>query len=295
MKRTFVLALALCASWLIGCSPVVRPAAQVGESASTIPSASDVTPAAPDLAGLDQQPWTATSPDGAWIIEGLTAIPLQGGDQYYTEMHVNQVTGDLAWTPIAGWQPFGLGYTTPRIVHWSIDSRYLYYTNAPHPDGCGLFVNASDLQRLDLTNGAVEEILPPNATWVLEAAPDGTIAYIDQTTLVFFDPNDDTRQESILDFAQPDVQLGNLVWSPDSQRLALTAASDPCIPPTWRHAIYVVNRQSAQVQLVLAPDERRFQIDHWIADTHLALTDSEGAHFVLDLVTGTVVPAASQS
>jgi hypothetical protein len=210
---------------LIACR-VDSPPAPVAATVSPLPPT--ITP---DLAGLEQQPWSTTSPDGTWIVEGLTALPTQSGEQYYTEMRIRQVDGELSWMPVAGWQPFGLGYTTPRLVHWSTDGRYLYYTNAPHPDGCGLFVNASDLQRLDLTDGTVQEILPQNSTWVLEAAPDGTIAYVDGTTLVLFDPKADMRQEIFLDFAQANVQLGNLVWSPDSQRLRLplplTRASYP--------------------------------------------------------------------
>ncbi|MEZ4618012.1 MAG: hypothetical protein R2867_21225 [Caldilineaceae bacterium] len=251
------------------------------------PATGGVVPiATPDLAGLDPLPWLDFSPDGTWTVAGLTAIPTQIGDQYYTEMRVSQVAGDLTWTPIAAWQPFGLGYTTPRIVHWSADGRYLYYTNAPHPDGCGLFVNASDLQRLDLTDGTVQELLPPNATWVLAAAPDGTIAYIDQTTLVIYNPNDDTRREVILDFAQSNMQLGNLVWSPDSQQLVLTVAYDPCLLPDWRNALYTVDRQGYGLHMILPPDERRFQSTAWLDNNNLLLIDFDNQQWVLDVASG---------
>jgi hypothetical protein len=265
---------------LIACR-VDSPPAPVAATVSPLPPT--ITP---DLAGLEQQPWSTTSPDGTWIVEGLTALPTQSGEQYYTEMRIRQVDGELSWMPVAGWQPFGLGYTTPRLVHWSTDGRYLYYTNAPHPDGCGLFVNASDLQRLDLTDGTVQEILPQNSTWVLEAAPDGTIAYVDGTTLVLFDPKADMRQEIFLDFAQANVQLGNLVWSPDSQRVAFTVATDPCILPNWRHAIYTVDRQSGQVHLAFPKDERRFQVVGWMDDSHLRLVDVDGRQRMLDIVSG---------
>ncbi len=240
----------------------------------------------PDLAETDQRPWLDFSPDGTWIVEGLTALPTQSGEQYYTEMRIRQVDGELSWMPVASWQSFGLGYTTPRIVHWSTDGRYLYYTNAPHPDGCGLFVNASDLQRLDLTAGTVQKILPQNSTWVLEAAPDGTIAYIDGTTLVLFDPKADIRQEIILDFAQANVQLGNLVWSPDSQQVAFTVAIEPCILPQWRHAIYTVDRQGEGLRMVLPPDERRFHSIAWLDNGHLLLIDFDSQQWELDIASG---------
>lgn len=262
---------------------------QIGESLDEFadPFTGGIVPlATPDLAGLEQLPWSSFSPDGTWAVQGMDAIPTQSGEHYYTEMRVSQVAGDLTWTPIAGWQPFGLGYTTPRLVHWSTDGRYLYYTNAPHPDGCGLFVNASDLQRLDLTNGLVQEILPQSATWVLEAAPDGTVAYVDQTTLVFFDPVADARQDIILDFAQSDVQLGNLVWSPDSQQVAFTTAFAPCILPDWRHAIYVVDRQGKQSRMVVPPDERRFHSMAWLDAVRLLLIDFDNQQWELNVVSG---------
>ncbi len=262
---------------------------QIGESLYdfTDPATGGVaSPAMPELAGLDQLPWLDFAPDGTWTVEGLTAIPTQSGDQYYTEMRIKQVAGDLLWTPVAEWRTFGLGYTTPRIVHWSTDGRYLYYTNAPHPDGCGLFVNASDLQRLDLKGGTVQEILPQNSTWVLEAAPDGTIAYIDGTTLVFFDPTNNMRQEVILDFEQSNVQLGNLVWSSDSQQLVFTVATDPCILPQWRHAIYTVDRQGEGLRMVVPPDERRFHSIAWLDNDALLLIDFDNQQWTLDIASG---------
>lgn len=252
-----------------------------------------LTDSKPELANMDLQSWFALSPQERWTVEGLVATPRKDNRHYYTELRVEESSGSLTWTPVATWQPFGLGYTTPRIVHWSTDGRYLYYTNAPHPDGCGLFVNASDLQRLDLQGGTVQEILPQNSTWVLAAAPDGTIAYIDGTTLVFFDPTNDTRQEVILDFDQSNVQLGNLVWSSDSQRLAFTVAYDACIPPMWQQAIYTVARQGQQLCLALPKDERRFQIVEWVDDSHLHLVDVDGQPWVLDVTSDCATQSTS--
>lgn len=264
---------------LVGCAPIVAPP-------QTIPVAT--ADAATDFANMEVQRWHAFSPDQAWTATGVVATPQNGDAQYYTELRVTNADGTITWTPVAGWSNFGLGYTTPRVVHWSADGQSLYFTNAPHPDGCGLFINASDLHQLDLTTGAVAEILPPNSTWVLAAAPDGTIAYLQANELKLLDPTTDTTVSIVLDMAETNVQIGNLVWSPDSQQVAYVVATDLCLPPTWRHALYTVDRHGEDVRLVLPADERRFRIVEWVDESHLLLMDLEVKQSVLDLDNGQV-------
>lgn len=271
--------------WLVGCTPLIAP-----PQAATIPSPTAVIPAnaAPDFTGMEVQNWVDVSPDQTWTATGVVATPQNSGEQYYTELRITNAEGTTTWTPVAGWRNFGLGYTTPRVVHWSTDEQALYFTNAPHPDGCPLFVNASDLQKLDLATGVVTEILPADSTWALAAAPDGTIAYIQGQELKLLDPTTANTVRISLDLAETNVQIGNLVWSPDSQRVAFTVASAPCQPPDWRHAIYVVDRQGKELRLALPPDERRFRVIEWVDESHLLLMDLEGKQLVIDLANGQV-------
>lgn len=165
-------------SLLVGCSPV--DALQVPTLNQTVPRATPIATSNPaiDFTNLEVEQWVSTNASQSWHAEGTVAVPKNSSrDQYYTELRVRNTNDNIEWTPVTEWNDFGLGYTTPRIVHWSEDERYLYFTNAPHPDGCGLFVNASDLQRLDLAAGSVEEILPFGTTRVLAAAPDGMMAH----------------------------------------------------------------------------------------------------------------------
>lgn len=241
-----------------------------------------------NFAGMAVQNWVDVSPDQTWTATGVVATPPNGGEQYYTELRVTNADGALIWTPIADWRNFGLGYTTPHIIHWSADERYLYFTNAPHPDGCGLFINASDLQQLDLADGTVTEILPPERISVLAAAPDGTMAYITQTTLGLLNPLSKAVKETTYDFEAATVQVGDLTWSSNGQQLAYVVATDPCLPPTWRHAIYTVDRQGENLRLVLPADERRLRIVDWIDESHLLLIDADSKQWVLDLADGQV-------
>lgn len=272
-------------AWVVGCTPLSAP-----PQAATIPSPTAVVPvnAAPDFTGMEVQNWVDVSPDQTWTATGVVATPQNSGEQYYTELRITNAEGATTWTPVAGWRNFGLGYTTPRIVHWSEDGQALYFTNAPNPDGCPLFVNASDLLKLDLTNGAVTEILPTNSTWALAAAPDGTIAYIQAQELKLLDPTTANTLGVSLDLAETNVQIGNLVWSPDSGQVAFTVASAPCQPPDWRHAIYTVDRQGKELRLVLPPDERHLRVIEWVDESHLLLMDLDGKQLVIDLASGEV-------
>ena len=241
------------------------------------------------LAGFDQQSWSATSPDGVWQIAGLTALPQASGEQYYTEMRVQRADGSVKWLPVATWSNFGLGYTTPQLVQWSPDGRYLYFTNAPVPDGCALFVNASDLQRLDLGSGEVQEVLPTNSTGSLAIAPDGkTVAYshADEVVLRDLDTGEVRSQKVMAEEAS--YQLGNYVWSPDSQQVAFTIANAPCQPPTWRHSILQMDAQTLATTTLIEPDQRRFTITAWPEAAQLLLLDAEHQPWALDITSGAI-------
>lgn len=245
------------------------------------------TPTVAQLANFDQQPWAATSPDNLWQVEGLTALPQAGGEQYYTEMRVKKADGSAEWLPVAAWRNFGLGYTVPHPVHWSPDGRYLYFTNAPVPDGCGLFVNASDLQHLNLAEGTVTEVLPYGLTWSLAIAPNGkTVAYSKDDQLYLLDLFTEDYASVRVEGLEPNAMWGNFIWSPDSQQLVFTIAYAPCQPPTWRHALLSMDVQSLSVTTLLEPDQRRFTITEWTTATQLLLTDAEKQPWVLDIASG---------
>lgn len=267
---------------------------------STLPTPDGLSPDttsidAPDLSGMAIERTEYFSPNQLWHAEIVVALPAEGDESYYTALSLADVQNGLTWTPVAEWRNYGLGYTTPRIVYWSTDGRYLYFTNAPHPDGCALFTNASDLQQVDLTDGTVREVLPAESMSVVAVAPDGTIAMVRQKTIALTTldnvgnldkvGNDETV-EIHLDFEDGNLQLGNLVWSPDSRQLAFTVAFAPCQPPAWRHAIYLLERTSESVQQVMSPDEGRMQLVEWVDETQLLLADIDGQQWLLDLQDG---------
>lgn len=279
-------------SFLLLTACIQPPSANMSPAVETTTPVTETT-TINQLATFDQQPWVATSPEGVWQIEGLIALPQSGGEQYYTEMRLKKADGSVEWIPVATWSNFGLGYTTPRPVHWSPDGRYLYFTNAPVPDGCALFTNASDLQRLDLATGEIQEVLPANTTWALAIAPDGqTVAYSKADEVALLDlGTGEVRSQAVADGAS-NLQLGNFTWSPDSQQLAFTIAYAPCQPPTWSHVLLSMDVQSLATTTLLEQDQRRFTITDWPESTQLLLTDAEQQPWVLDITSGAISQGA---
>lgn len=259
--------------------------------ATTVEATAPVTETAAGdpLAGFDQQSWFSSSPDRVWQVEGLAALPKVSGERYYTELRVKKADGSVEWMPVAEWSCFGLGYTTPQPLRWSPDGRYLYFTNTPVADGCGLFVNASDLQRLNLVDGTVTEILPSGVTWSLAVAPDGeTVAYSKDDQLYIRNLFTEDYASVRVEGPESNAQWGNFVWSPDSQQLAFTIAYAPCQPPDWRHSIVVVDTQSMTMTTVLEKDPRRLTATTWIDTSQLMLIDQQQQQWALNVHTGTV-------
>ena len=153
--------------------PTATPEPKTPPTSTEIPTAkvtltkTDGTPrATPVLAEMENRTWSSRSRDGRWDAQGMVAFPGDGGEEYYTQLKVKKTDGTVEWTVVDEWSRSGLGYTTPQPFHWSRDGRYLYFTNEPVPDGCGLFVNGSDLHRIDLSDGSVTELVPSSGLWL---------------------------------------------------------------------------------------------------------------------------------
>ena len=244
-------------------------------------------PSPPMLAGM-QVRWASVSPDKKWVANGMAALPADGGEEYYTELVVANTNGLITWSS-SKMLPMGLGYTTPRPLQWSKDGRYLYYTNRPVPDGCALFVNGSDLLRLDLTSGQVSQIVPAIGLWLSLSPDERTLAYIGYGPrgLVLRDLASDAEREVKLDF--PDwTQLGQIVWSPDGNSLALTAAHEPCGSSDWglSGSVLKVDVKSLNVTTLLARDRRMLKTIEWPTADRIGLEDRANREWWMDPADG---------
>ena len=220
----------------------------------------------------------------------MVSLPVAGGENYYTQLKVKATDGTVEWTAVDEWSHFGLGYTTPQPLRWSLDGQYLYFTNRPVPDGCGVFVNGSDLHKIDLSDGSVTEIVPPSGLW-LSLSPDETmLAYIGygDRGLVLRDLTTGVEHEAKLNPGQ-DYAAGHVIWSPDGTALALTLAIRPC-STDWAEFTSVVRVEVSSLRqtTLIHEDKRLFTTVEWPTLDQVLLRDDHGDLWWMDSRTGRV-------
>lgn len=251
-----------------------------------------VTPT-PEFTDWDVQIWSSSSPHGTWAAQTTAAFPMIDGtyvgeDTYYTHLKVTGRDHAQEWTVVDEWSVWALGYTTPQPFHWSRDSRYLYFTNRPQPDGCALFTNGSDLQRLDLSDGTVTEIMP-SVGLVLSLSPDEqTLAYVgyQHRGMVLRELATGKERNVNMDDGVRG-STGSLVWSPDGTALMLTVAFPKCAPEDQRmHSIVRVDVETLSATTVIDQDPRLLTTAEWPEENRVVLIDETGDRWGMDPMTG---------
>lgn len=272
-------------------APSETPAAR---TTATPTEATETSTPTPEFTDWDVRTWTSSSPDGVWTAQTTAAFPIADGtyvgEDYYTQLAVARGDHTLEWTVVDEWSRWALGYTTPQPLDWSTDGRYLYFTNRPQPDGCALFTNGSDLQRLDLSEGTVTEIVP-SVGLVLSLSPDEqTLAYVGYSDrgLVLRDlATAKERSVNMDDSIQG--SRGSLVWSPDGMALMLTVAFPQCAPEDQRmHSIVRVDVATLSATTLIAQDTRLLTSTEWPDAGRVVVTDGNGNQWWMDPVTGQV-------
>ncbi len=209
---------------------------------------------------------------------------------YDTKLQVSQTGGSISWTLTDYVQNAGLGVAIPEIVHWSSDGRHAYFTNRTIPDGCGDFVNGTDLFRADLETGEVVELMPPLARSLSLSPDESTVAYLP------WGPMPDLVLRSVATGSQrtlvwdtPFDVAGDIVWSPDGQNLALTLSSTSCPFPDRTHTIVLVDVQTLTPSVLLENDRRQYVTAAWSETGDLILQDLDGVRWALDVTTGEIM------
>ena len=249
-------------------------------------------------------PTVETSPDGQWQVMYGLSDPVDAGENgpiYRAYLAVQRTDGSQKWTVIDEWRPYGLGLDYPAPLHWSADEgaddgRYLYFTNRPVVDGCGLFVNGSDLWRLDLTDGTYVQLVSYVGT-SLALSPDGqTLAYTSTGSggprqVILRNVATGAERTIDLDYDLP-ATAGNLVWSPDGAQLLATVAYNPCLPPDWTHSVFLVDVAGETAVSLIDHDERRLITQAWPEPNSARLVGTDGARWLLNVETGELTAAA---
>ena len=271
--------------------PTETPTAQATIPPTPTVQATISPTATPIIEEMESDTWSSTSPDGEWRAAGMAAFFAGGGESYYARLSVTQTDGTAEWVAVDEWSGFGLGYTTPQPFHWSRDGRYLYFTNRPVVDGCGVFVNALDLQRLDLGDGSVSEMAPSLGLWLSLSPDETTLAYVGYggRGLVLRDLLTGIERETVLDPVSS-YAAGHVVWSPDGAALVLTLAIRPCFAD-WAESVSVLRVQVETLEqtTLIREDERLFITAEWPALERVLLRDDEGNEWWMDASTGALL------
>ena len=271
--------------------PTETPTAQATIPPTPTVQATISPTATPIIEEMESDTWSITSPDGEWRAEGMAAFFAGGGESYYARLSVTQTDGTVEWVAVDEWSGFGLGYTTPQPFHWSRDGRYLYFTNRPVVDGCGVFVNALDLQRLDLGDGSVSEMAPSLGLWLSLSPDETTLAYVGYggRGLVLRDLLTGIERETVLDPGSS-YAAGHVVWSPDGAALVLTLAIRPCFAD-WAESVSVLRVQVETLEqtTLIREDERLFITAEWATLERVLLRDDEGNEWWMDASTGALL------
>ena len=165
------------------------------------------------------------SPDGEWRIELIQygcvdiGIGVEVTNSFEQLNLVNIETGQELIVVDQLQNCEGLGAAGLGFVHWSSDSRYLYYTDTAHgvPDGSGLGWYRS-LIRYDIEGGKTI-----NLRWG-PLSPDGrTMAYPDQKALVLYlwdlDLGEIARIPATFPANSPLPGIYDISWSHDGEYL----------------------------------------------------------------------------
>jgi len=271
-------------------------------SLTSVPSATqEKLNSQPNLSLMNVNEWASTSPDGMWIAVGLVAFPKEnvGGQLAYIRLMIFGVDGKSHWTIIDEWQELGLGFPIPEPLKWSRDGRYFYFTHRVTPDGCSAFAFRTDLQRVNLEDGTVDDLLPDPALALALSPDDSQVAYFfgsQERGLVLRDLVTGEEREAKIEPGK-DFNAGNILWSPDGNALAFTLAINPCTgdyglsKTVWAESTTIlwVDAETLEQKVLVKEDARLFITWEWNNPEKITITDGEqNSLWYLDVNTGEI-------
>jgi hypothetical protein len=256
-----------------------------------------------DLSQMSVQEWSSTSPDGKWVAVGLVAFPKgdTGVQQAYVRLMIFSADRNSQWTIIDEWKETGLGFPSPAPLKWSQDNQSFYFTYRAIPDGCSVFTYLTDLQRVNLETGSVEDLLP-NPSIALALSPDDSqVAYSyfygqPEMGLALRDLTTGEEQATKIDPGK-EFGAGNILWAPDGESFVLTLAINPCTgeygrsKTVWAESttILLIDAKTLQQKILIKEDPRLFITWEWNELNKIVITDGEeNSIWHLDANTGEV-------
>lgn len=229
------------------------------------------------------------SPDGKWIAKVFSGTGSDTTPASYTK--ITSVDGVYEWT---------LGYDDKYRqqylsqegflwpYHWSKDGRYLYIAIEPQFDGPLYFSDGAGLQRLDLQTGRVTDAISGAefTFYAFSFSPnDASLAYVLEwnTPLKLIIRNLATGEERWTRLPEEYPQAGDIVWSPDGQKVILGVVVGDVDREEF--AVMQVDLRDLSQSIFAGSDKRLFRPQEWLNDNQVLLADLDGNLWILDTST----------
>ena len=283
----------------------VQPATATPTALLASPPVPTKTPGAPqpgqtpDLSVYKRQAWAARSPDEGWSANVVVSYPENAdgtlfGDQYHTLVIAVNLKDGTQWRVVDEWLNYGLGYTTPEVLGWSDDGRFLYIGDSGVPDGCGPRFT-QNLRRVHLSSGHVSPLeIDTGRSPAL--SPDGqTLVSFGEEGLLLHDL--ENGEEAAIAFEPPaqDWWPGSVSFSPEGEQLLFTLWLNACGgPDEISSSIILVDLAGQSARPLIESDPRRYSIQSWPEEAAVLLRDQVDGSWWLAVGSGEISAAPPQ-
>ena len=254
-----------------------------------------ITTSTPQLP-LNQAETILPSPDGKWV---AYIFGLFGNKDY--KLSVVNFEDTIVWN--INQKNFG-GESWLIPYRWSQDSRYLYFNIYAAIDGYVPFYQGMGLQRLDVQNGQVSEILPSGYPETLEtrtiynwdlaqfslSPEDNKLAYINRmengVQLVIRELN--TNKENSI-FFDKYTDAGKILWSPNQDYLVFAASNGTNWSNTLGY-IDLIELDTLTTKSILRDTNQVLVPLAWLSHRKILVREYGGSYFHLDIISKELSP-----
>jgi hypothetical protein len=239
------------------------------EPSATIESPQNETPS---LTPTPRAFNSLTSPNGEFIASAYDESQLPSG---IPTIEIRDKDGKLVWRiPFQGEMPTSDPHDILDIFQWAKDSSQLYFYYVFYPDGGdrAFWWTGSDLQKIDLTTGEIQPVLPGKDFMSFAISPDGTqIAYTRQQDKpsIFYVRDLVTGSEKtayVLFGSRNYARVGAILWSPSGKEIAFQTETDENVVQT-----IVLNLSTMKQKVILKYNlvDSWIFVDAWASDEKL--------------------------
>jgi hypothetical protein len=269
--------------------PTVETAVSPDVSLTTTPPSLAVTATPTIFSDLN----LIVSPSGEWAVAIAPLAPYVREELEYFQarLAVQSLTDGTEHVVVEEERGYGLGYEPITFIQWSADGTAFYYSDTPSPDGCAPFLLWHNLYRVTLADGESTAIGPDLFSAMALSPNEQHLVYLNGQSLVIRDLPAGNEINYQLPPYEESGQVGNFLWSPDSQSVLFLVAEQPCDPDQRRTTIYRYDLPTATLGVVLRDSPELFVLRSWDTADSVTLYQSRTDEVLtLNVLTGQFSP-----